>query len=324
MNDAGRMYPEVFTPAGPFHGDSGRTVYPPRPDADGNFAFIEVLDWHTLMIQVYVQTGYMCAFLRSALSSMSIESRNRIEESVRQIERTRPIFLRTGLLLIATQQRMKDMYMVFFIESMVWAQQESSLRMTAKFFAGSPDKWLALSQAVVENHLEGQKDWRHANEPAQWVKGVTNTIARKESRVAWQAVDRSEDPDVISLEEIVESTIEGLLEQQYSFQSVAQLEAAAQEDPETAEYLSCKIRNPSWSCDAISRHLNWDEKRGRRIDRRFRRLRRKIRNLGAGIQCRDYKPPVGISEANFTAHFEQLFDGTRGRGTGVWQHRTSD
>lgn len=322
MTDANRSHPEVFAPAVPIPDSVGRTVYPPRPDADGKFAVSEVLDWDAFMRQVYVQTGRTCAFVRGELSSMSNEGASRAQEYVRQIELRRPLFLRRELFLIPLQQRSKDICGMLFSEIMVWAGQTDCLRMFAKFIAGSPDKWQPLSQALVENHLEGQKDWRHARAPVHWVKQVTNTIAQKESRVTQHAVDRSTEPEVVSLEEVAESPIEGLLERRYSFHSVVQLEAAAHEDPETAEYLACKIRNPSWPCEAISRHLNWDERRGRRVDRRYRRLRRKFRSLGAGIQCRDYRPPSGISDANFTACFEELFDGTRGRGTGVWQHRS--
>ena len=118
--------------------------------------------------------------------------------------------------------------------------------------------------------------------------------------------------------------IEGLLQRKYSYQSVTELEAAAREDPETAEYVACKVRNPRWSPEAISRHLNWDEKRGKRVDRRYRRLRNRLKDLGAGMQRREYAPPPGVSDANFTMYFEELFDGSRGRKTGVWQHRDAN
>ncbi len=325
MTDADRSHPEVFTAAVPVPDNDGRTVYPPRPDADGLYALSEVLDWDTFMNQTYVQLRRGCSFARSALSSLtlSVESAGKAQDCVRQIESILPWFLRRELFLIPEQQRLKDVCGMLFSEIMVWAGLTDCLQMYARFIAGSADKWLSLSQALVENHLEKQKDWRHARAPVHWVKRVTNNIDEKESWLTWNAIDRSKEPDVISLEEIARTPLEGLLERRYSHHSLTELEAAAKEDPETAEYLACKIHNPSWGLETISRHLNWDKKRGQRVDRRYRRLRKGLRDRGMGLQCREYRPPVGISEANFTVHFEQLFDGARGRGVGVWQHHQS-
>ena len=322
MTDTNPPYPEVFASPEAIPDPAGRTVYPPRPDADGKYALSEVLDWDAFMSQVHTHLGRTCTFVRSTLNSMPQESAERARALVWQIEFIRPLFLRRQLHLIPEQQRMKDTCGMLFSEIMVWAGQTDCLKTFAGFIAGSREKWLPFSQALVENNLQGQKDWRQAKTPVHWVKRVTNTIADKETRLTGHAVDCPKELDGISFEEIAESPIEGLLERKYSYHSIAELEAAAKEDPETAEYLSCKIRNPSWSRETITRHLQWDEKRGKRVDRRYRRLRREFRKRGVGIQCREYRPPSGISEANFTAYFEELFDGTRGRGTGVWQHRS--
>jgi hypothetical protein len=210
---------------------------------------------------------------------------------------------------------------MLFSEAAVWAEQKTTLENFAQFIIGSPDKWQPLCSVLVENQLAGLNDWRQADSPVKWVKKVANPIAQKESRTRTYAVDPADEPDIVSLEKIAEMPIDGLLQRKYSHQSVAELEAAAKDDPETAEYVACKVRNPRWSPDAISRHLNWDEKRGKRVDRRYRRLRNRLKELGAGMQCREYGPPPGISDANFTMYFEELFDGSRGRKAGVWQHR---
>jgi hypothetical protein len=316
-------HPEVFKPATPVNFEGTRTVYPPCPDIDGLYALSEVLDWAALMNDVHKVMRRTCALLRHEIAAMPTESAARVQECLHQIERMMPLFLRRDLALIPEQQRCKDIFGMFYSAAMVWAGRKDCLESFARFITGSSDKWLALSSALVENHLKGQKDWRHSYSPVKWVKGVTNNIAEKESRTSHYAVDPSNEPDTVSLEEIAELPIEGLLQRRYSYQSVGELEAAAKEDPETAAFLSCKIHNPSWSCEAISRHLGWDERHGKRVDRRCRRLRNRFKELGAGIQCREYGPPPGITEANCTTYFEELYDGSRGRRTGVWQHRDS-
>lgn len=239
------------------------------------------------------------ALLRHEIATMPTESATRVQECLHQIERMMPLSLRRDLVLIPEQQRCKDSFGMFYSAAMVWAGHKDCLESF------------------------GQKDWRYSHSPVKWVKGVTNNIAEKESRTTRHAVDPSGEPDSVSLEEIAELPIEGLLRQKYSYQSVTDLEAAAKDDPETAAYLTCKIHNPSWTCEVISRHLGWDERRGKRVDRRYRRLRSRLKELGAGIPCREYGPPPGITEANCTTYFEELYDESRGRRTGVWQHRDS-
>ena len=315
---------DVFTPAVPTDSKGTRTVYPPRPDANGKFALSEVLHWDVFMVDVYRVMGDVCALLRAEIPSMRGDSANRVRGCLNDIEWMRLLFLRRELDLIPLQQRCKDVCAMLYSEAAVWAGQENCLKSFARFIAGSGDKWQPLASALVENRLRGQKDWRHASSPAKWVKRVTDTIAEKESIVSRYAVDPSREPDTISLEEVAELPTEALLERKYAYQSVAQLEAAAQEDPEVAEYLRLKIHNPAWSRQAIWQHLKWGSLKGERVDKRYRNLRRRIRDLGAGVQCREYRPPAGVSAASCTTYFEELFDGSRGGGTGVWQHRNPD
>jgi hypothetical protein len=56
------------------------------------------------------------------------------------------------------------------------------------------------------------------------------------------------------------------------------------------------------------------------VDRKFRRLRKQLRDRGAGMALRQVPTP-GISDANQMAYFETLYDGARGRERGVWQHK---
>jgi hypothetical protein len=63
-------------------------------------------------------------------------------------------------------------------EAAVWAGEEDCLKSFARFIAGSPDKWLPLSSALVENRLRGQKDWRQSLSPAKWLRTTTNNIVQ--------------------------------------------------------------------------------------------------------------------------------------------------
>lgn len=165
------------------------------------------------------------------------------------------------------------------------------------------------------------KDWRDAASPAKWVKTATNNIANKEYWVPKYAVDPTINKELLGLEEIAEMPCEAIVEHRYTQRSVAELEAAAKEDSELAEYVSAKIRYPDWQREDIWKKLAWDREHGERVDRRYRRLRKRVREVGGGIQCREYRARPGISDASFTAYFEPLWDGTRGTVNGVWQHR---
>src|ERR1700681_4672054 len=71
--------PEVFVLAEPLNEENTRTVYPPQADAHCKFAVSEVLDWYSLMDQVYEFTELVCAFLQNEIASSSIESANKIK-----------------------------------------------------------------------------------------------------------------------------------------------------------------------------------------------------------------------------------------------------
>jgi hypothetical protein len=55
------------------------------------------------------------------------------------------------------------------------------------------------------------------------------------------------------------------------------------------------------------------------VDRQFRRLRQRLKQIGAGMEWREV--PSGISNASQTTYFETLLDGKRGTKFGVVQHR---
>jgi len=316
-------HPEVFVSSvqSPFK-EGYRTVLPPLPNLDGRFLVSDLMVWFDFMEQVHWHNLIVCHFFRSQLSSMPVQDAQRAEACIREIEGMMPIFTRMHLSLFATQQRCKDLCVMLCGELMVCGGFVDCIREFSLHIAGSAEHWPQFSQALVENNLSGQKDWRQANSPANWVKATTNNIAQKEYWVPEYAVDPRENKEKLSLEaeEVAELPSEALVERRYTQRSLAELEAAVKDDADVAEYLRSKIRYPGWSRDQIWQHLGWDAARGERVDRRYRRMRTRLRQLGAGIQCR-YQPRHGLSAASFTSYLEPLWDGTHGRESGVWQHR---
>ena len=177
---------------------------------------------------------------------------------------------------------------------------------------GRGDQWAAFSQALTENSLKGWKDWRQSPTPLFWLKGVTDTIAEKESR-DYTTVDL----DVLPLEEIAEMPADAVLERRFTMRSVAELEAAAQNDIEMRDYVAYKVGYPDWQASELWHALGWDDARGKAVDRRYRRLLNQLRENGAGMEWRT-APVPGFTSATY--FFETLYDGARGTERGVWQH----
>jgi hypothetical protein len=314
-------HPEVFTSSEPIVFQNTRKVYPPRADTDGRFKISDLMDWNDFMDDVYQVNSRVCDFFHLELVAMSIHDAQRARGGIRHIQAIMPIFKRRHPGLIGEQQRYKDLCAVLCSELMVCAGHVDCIQTLSRHIAGSADKWQYFSRVLVQNNLSRQKDWRQAKSPAVWVKGATNNLAAREYWVADYAVDPVQNKGTVYLEEIAELPSEAVLERRFTQRSIAELEAAAKDEPELSEYLAGKIRYPDWSRERIWRQLGWDEAHGERVDRRFRRFRRRISELSAGIPCREYRPPAGISDASCTSYFEELFDGSLGSKTGVWQHR---
>jgi hypothetical protein len=318
MNESDDL--EVFELAEPLEFPNAVSAYPPQPDSNGEFWVTELMVWFAFMDDVHRSFTLFCTSFRSQLVSMGQDA-NRARRLIAEIEAMMPVFTRRNPVLVPVQQRCKDCCVMLAVDLLICTGDVQCIQLLSHYIAGSTEKWQCFSSAIVENHLSGQKDWRQAKSPAKWVKTATNNLADKERRVAKYAVDPSKRKDVASLEEIAESPVEAVLERKYTLRSIAELEAAASEDSDVQAYLRAKIRYPDWKFKAIWGALAWDEARGKRVDRRLRRLLNRIREQGGGIQCREYRPRPGISDANCTVYFEELFDGAHGSRTGGWQHR---
>jgi hypothetical protein len=318
MAEANTRHSQVFESPVPFA--DGRTVYPPEPDSDGHYLMSELMDWFDFMDWAYDANRRVCLIFGSNLGSMSAHDASRAAACIGELELLMRVLTSRHPKMIPTQQFCKDLCAMLLGQLLVYRGDVPCLQIFSRHIVGSPDKWEALSLALVENELSGHKDWRHATSPAKWVKSTANNIAAKESVLNKHAVDPSTNREKLSLEEVAELPGQVVIERTYDQRSLAELEAAAKEDSEIAEYLALKIRCPHWRRVDIWAHLGWDDERGERIDRRFRRLRNQIRAIGAGIQCRDYRPAAGLSAASCTAYFEPLWDGAKGSRSGVWQH----
>lgn len=98
--------------------------------------------------------------------------------------------------------------------------------------------------------------------------------------------------------------------------------AAAADDPMLDEYVHALVLYPNWTKGAIWGKLGWAEREGKAVDRRYRRLRKRLKEIGAGMEWREMAEP-GAS-ASKTTYFEVLKDGTLGRQFGVIQHKPTE
>jgi hypothetical protein len=179
--------------------------------------------------ETFVRVG---ALLRSEIVSMTPSTAQRVRQCLNDIELLRPLFLCRDLSLIPEQQRCKDACGMLYNEAAVWAERNGCLKIMAQFITGSADKWQSLSRALVENKLNGHRDWREAQSPVKWVRARTNQIASDEAQLEKFALDYSREPKTIGLEEIAESPMEALLDRKYTHHSLEQLQTAADEEPE--------------------------------------------------------------------------------------------
>jgi hypothetical protein len=124
-----------------------------------------------------------------------------------------------------------------------------------------------------------------------------------------------------SLEEIVEKPSEPILERVFTQQSVRELEEAARKDPRLTAYIRVTASHPKWKRAAIWQSLGWNEQDGKALDRRYRRLRNRLRTQGAGMEWREI-PELGVSQASQNVYFEVLQDGARGSCFGLYQHKS--
>ena len=131
---------------------------------------------------------------------------------------------------------------------------------------------------------------------------------------------------LIQLEEIAEMPDEALMEPRYTERSLSELRKAAEKSPDLKRYFDTLFRNPYWTLRDIGCCLGWSDNKARAVDRQYRRLLQRIKELGLGIEYRT-SPHSGVSHARQTTYFEVLGNGKWGKRFGLIQHKplkTSD
>jgi hypothetical protein len=124
----------------------------------------------------------------------------------------------------------------------------------------------------------------------------------------------------LSLEEHVEQPSETVLERRFTQGSVLRLEEVARKDPRLAAYIREVVDNPKRKRADIWRELGWNEQQGKAVDRNYRRLRKRLKAQGVGMEWRLATVP-GVSDASQFSYFEVLADGAKGSRFGVYQHK---
>jgi len=188
-----------------------------------------------------------------------------------------------------------------------------------RFWSNDDPKWFAEAEAIMENRLSWQKDWEHAISPVRWIKIVSKRIHNRHALGEAPAVSdalyttptRKRDEgqtcrEVIPLEEtgnLSDIGHESLLPR-WIDASLGQLKLAVQEDEDLRAYIELRTQGykpqPAWI------RLGWDVRRGRAVDRRFRRLREKIKTSGFDYEARDVDLEPGRSDASCTVVKERL------------------
>lgn len=193
-----------------------------------------------------------------------------------------------------------------------------------------PQWWAALQEAVVEC------EWLDKRSPIEYLGKVASikydqncpdyggedSQGVEHQRGAGGKIRRTDALRqlTITLEEIAEMPDQVLLERRFTQSSIGELLKAASNDAPLAKYVDAVIRNPKWKREDVWASLGLTETVGRAVDRRYRRLRKRLRDLGAGMEWRTVPQP-GISEGSQFTVFQVLADGTRGAKFGVTQHK---
>jgi hypothetical protein len=284
--------------------------------------FIELLRQRDEYVQLRSQFAEVARGLRELLPGLSRSQRKATYDLICVIEENLPVFsLRHFEAAVIRIQKCCAACAAITVHH----DWPDALKNYAGMIVGAADKWQAFANALVENATMDHKDWRHATQPNSWLRNVTRTIENSNfSDVPLSgesADDRAHDRIFIPTEDAQEVSDKALAEPRYAGRSIAELEAAAQGDPDLAKYLNARIRHPAWGHEQIWRDIGWNSSHGKAVDKRYRRLRAKLREQGGGIPVRDYVQPPGVSDASVTTYREPLFEGSRGAGISVWQHR---
>lgn len=188
-----------------------------------------------------------------------------------------------------------------------------------------------LSLALIENHLNGLRDWRHAHNPQAWVAEVTRNLAADEAK------QQMPPKHTVQLGEIEgtlaeSSELAATIEEHFTEQSLAAVEKAAEADPDLTAYVA--LRKKGLKHKGIRNQLGWTKSHAYNVQVRFLRLCNKVRDRRVGVELKVVTSP-GFSDSSRFTEYEVLEDGKfgsapprigshrSGGGRGVWKHRQS-
>ncbi|MGA3024662.1 MAG: hypothetical protein ABSF98_07830 [Bryobacteraceae bacterium] len=198
-----------------------------------------------------------------------------------------------------------------------------------RFWSTGDLKWLAESEALMENWLRWWKNWEEASSPIGWIKARARSIheqdhmqgghvresdamyrtpqRKRDDSGAALALDYRETPrGVVSLEQVSESprVAEVALQPRYTRISVAALEAEIQSDEDLRAY--AHLRHQGWKRRAAWERLGWPAKYGEAVDRRYRRFLARVKASGFRHQTRNIEVDRGVFDASCTVVKERL------------------
>lgn len=187
----------------------------------------------------------------------------------------------------------------------------------------SPEQMLAL----LENWLRRGRNWEHAVSPIAWVRRVANNIRKKDRQggsipasdalyvppeTKWDSSEvsltfdyREAERGVISLEQVGDIDAAAQLSLPHrTWMSVGELMAAVRDDEDLRQYIELRLQG--FKPKAAWERLGWANNRGLAVDRRYRRLRQKVKASGFEHQSREIELNPGTSDANVTIVKERL------------------
>jgi hypothetical protein len=263
------------------------------------------------------------------LNSIPMDQRSAALECVKEIRKRIPL-LRSGRLADAVKQyETLDKCMILNFKVVAYLEDVPNFMQFAQAIVHSQKKWAALMEALNSSR------WLDSREPRGYLNTVASIIYRRDVRPDIAGRDsqgfehwagpggkvKSTDalrPECLTLEEIAETPNEAVLERRFTERSVMELQAAATQDADLKSYVDAVVKNPKRKRFDIWAELGWSKQRGEKSDRKYRRLRQRLKELGAGMEWREIPSPRSPSQ---TVYFEVLKDGAKGTGFGVYQHK---
>ena len=260
---------------------------------------------------------------------------------VAEIEKRISVLKSRSLLDVEAQSIEIDKCFILMCEIAAYTGETEIVKQFTEAIVHSRQKWGAFLEALIASK------WLESSSPRGYLNRVATTIYHHDVRPDVgafkpksfvsdsQGVKHRPGPlgkvrgtealgafntPYVTLEEIAERPDEALLERRFTERSVAELQQAAEVDPRLVAYVQAIIRFPKWNKEDIWKSLGLTDKEGKAVDRRYRRLRQRLKDIGAGMEWR-FAPTRGMCDASQTTYFEVLRNGANGDRFGLLQHR---